>query len=441
MILLGSFFWRHVTITGTVLITILSLFAAVTQATNPSRPGTNYEEDKIPPYTLPDPLVMFDGTPVMSLADWQEHRRPEILRRFETDVYGRRPDPISTMKFEVIESNANALNGAATRKQISILFNGEPDGPRMDLLVYLPNQGAAPAPVFLGINFDGNQTVHADPSIAICRSWVRRSSQSKNKRNHATEESRGSLADAWSIDKMIEHGYGVATFCCGDIAPDHSDGFKNGVQPLFYKEAQVKPAPDEWGTIAVWSWGLSRALDYLETDHNVDAKRVAVFGHSRMGKAALWAGAEDPRFALVISNNSGCMGAALSRRAFGETPEQINKSFPHWMCGAFKKYDGRQAELPLDQHLLIALIAPRPVYVASAADDLWADPKGEFLAAQAASPVYELFGVTGLVASEWPKPDEGTASGLIGYHLRPGDHALTPYDWDRFLKFSDLHLK
>jgi hypothetical protein len=405
------------------------------------RPGFNYDEEKVAPYTLPDPLVMFDGSPVRSPSDWQKRRRPEILRRFETKVYGRRPKPLSAMKFELVESDSKALGGAATRKQVAVLFNGKPDGPRMDLLIYLPNRGATPAPLFLGVNFDGNQTIHADPAIALCRSWVRGNAPGKQSSEIAGEKSRGSKAKDWSIEKLIEHGYGLATFCCGDLTPDRVDGYKDGVQSLFYKDGQVKPASDEWGAIAVWAWGLSRALDYLETDRDVDAKRVAVIGHSRMGKTSLWAGAEDQRFAMVISNDSGCMGAALSRRNFGETPERINQAFPHWMCGAFKQFDGRQADLPLDQHLVIALVAPRPVYIASAADDLWADPKGEFLAAKAASPVYTLLGVAGLAADEWPKPGEGSADGLIGYHLRPGEHALTPYDWDRYLKFADRHLK
>ena len=412
--------------------------------------AANYDEAKVPQYTLPDPLKMEDGTPVTSARDWIEKRRPEVLELFREHVYGHSPNRPNGLLFKVIQNDDTALGGSAIRREVLITFARKEETPEANLLIYIPKNVDGPVPVFLTLNFYGNHTIHPDPAISITKSWMRDSRKHGSKNNRADASTRGinkaiasgSHEEGYSdkpgdnaLEVILSRGYAVATIYYGDIDPDYDDGFENGVHRLY-----PKPKPNEWGSISAWAWGLSRCLDYLETDRNINAKKVAVMGHSRLGKTALWATAQDERFAMAISNNSGCGGAALSRREFGETVQRINTVFPHWFCDNFTQYNDRVNDLPVDQHMLVALSAPRPVYITSATKDLHADPMGEFLSARHADPVYGLFGLKGVGLANLPEA-ECSVGHRIGYHLRTGEHAVTAFDWDQFLNFADRHLR
>ncbi|MBN1902161.1 acetylxylan esterase [Candidatus Sumerlaeota bacterium] len=380
---------------------------------------------------MPDPLTMSDGRSVQTPTAWRTERGPEILELFRKYVYGRTPDKPFTLKATVAEKSPNVFEGKVSRKQVSLDIRHEGKNLAIDLLIYLPKgREGKPVPVFTLLNFGGNHTTHPAPEIPLPKSHVRE--------NYSPPEKfRGAKSSRFPIEEICARGYGLVTAYYGDIDPDFHDGFANGAHGLL--DAQNERRDDSWGAVSAWAWGLSRIMDYLQTDDEVDHDRIAVLGHSRLGKTALWAGAQDERFSIVISNCSGCSGAAISRRRKGETLKDINKNFPHWFCENYKRFNDREEELPVDQHLLIALIAPRPVYVASATLDKWADPEGEFLACVLASPVYKLLGFDGVGANALPNPDTPLFKGRIGYHIRTGKHDLTSYDWKCFMDFADIH--
>ncbi len=412
------------------------VIAALTGAALVQPAGVNYDEGKVPSYVLPDPLVFASGRRVADAAEWHGARRAEILGLFERHVFGTSPPAPATSEGEVRDVDRQALGGAATRRQVSVKLGAGADAPRLELLIYVPNARQGKVPAFLGLNFNGNHAVAADPAILLSTRWMRDSVPGVA-HHRATQTSRGSESSRFPLEAIVERGFALVTAYYGDLEPDHPDGWKDGIRGRL---APGEQASWSWGAIGAWAWGLSRALDYLASDPDIDGARVAVIGHSRLGKAALWAGARDRRFALVVSNDSGEGGAAITRRKFGETITRINTSFPHWFTPAYKTFDDREHDLPIDFHELLALIAPRPLYVASASEDLWADPRGEFLAAVAAEPVYTLLGSPGLGVRETPAP--GVSVGQrIGYHVRAGKHDLTREDWEHFLTFAARHLR
>ena len=418
-----------------ILCSCLTLCGAAAAVAAPK--PANYDEARIPAYTLPDPLVFENGKRVATPAEWPR-RRAEILRLLQDQMYGFMPDRPAILRFVTRESGP-AFDGKALRKQVRIWFSVKDTGPFIDLLLYLPKSDK-PVPAFLGLNFNGNHTVHADPAILLTESWVQSKTltgqPAENPNHRATDAGRGTNAEAWQAEYLISRGYALATVYCGDIDPDFDDGFKNGVHALYPTPGLKRPG-NAWGTVCAWAWGLSRAMDYLQTDPAINAHKVAVMGHSRLGKTALWAGAMDERFALVISNNSGCGGAALSKRIYGETVANVAANFPHWFCSNYYRYADNEQAMPFDQHFLIAAIAPRAVYAASAEEDRWADPKGEFLSLVNAAPVYALLDAGTFPATEMPPVMQPVIGLLMGYHCRTGKHDVLRYDWERYADFAD----
>ena len=360
----------------------------------------NYDEAKIPHYDLPPLLVTAEGKEVKTAEEWRSVRRPQILSLFSNLVYGRVPEPTVPIKtsHSVMETDAEYLDGKATLRKVRIEFSNENGKAAIGLSLTIPNGDGKPYPVFMKLG------------------------------GAPTRE-------------LVERGYAVASVSHDDFVAHNEVEFLTSIHSLFFKKGQSFPKAREWGVLSAIAWGHSRVLDYLETVDGVDAKRVAVMGHSKRGKAALWTAAQDQRFALTISAQSGCAGAALWRRRSGETLQKMVTRFPYWLCRNAWKFVNQEDDLPVDQHMLLALIAPRPVYVASGIDDTWADPRGEYASAFHASPVYELLGKKGITSEKLPPLGEAIIESDIGYHVREGAHSVDEYDWLRFADFMDYHFK
>jgi len=364
-------------------------------------------------HPIPDPLLRADGSRITRAAEWNEGPREALLATFEREIYGRTPSTGVTLTAEVREDVVVEAK-RVRRKQVRLTFRSEFGSAAADLLLYVPADARGPVPVFLGLNTGGNWTISTDPGIFA-----------------SAGRKRGRHERRWPVEFVTQQGSAIATLCCDDFFPDKDvASYPQSMQRLFPPD-QRGPGSDRWGAIATWAWGLSRAMDYLVTDPLVDASRVAVIGHSRLGKASLWAGARDTRFALVIANNSGCGGAALSKRIAGETVRAINTGFPHWFAGNFRAYNDREEALPVDQHQLVALVAPRAVAVGSASQDAWADPIGERLGLELAEPVFALFGAPPFAA---PATTPGRR---LNYHIREGEHDILLADWQEYLRFAE----
>jgi hypothetical protein len=372
----------------------------------------NYDESKVGTYILPELLVTLNGNKVASFEEWEEVRRPEIFKLFEDNVYGRVPRDFDNIKFEIKNLDTKALEGKATLKEVAITVFRNQKSVTINLVMFTPNKVKNPVPVFLVINHRGKKTM---------------------------DVTRKNKDGFWPAEEVIGAGYGIAGFDVVDFAPDDKVHFTKGVLDQLYPE-QLE-MDNGMRALGAWGWGGSRVIDYFEKDKEVDAARVISVGHSRGGKASLWFGARDKRVAITISNDSGNSGASLSRRNFGESVERIVTNFPYWFCPNYLQYANNEDKLPVDQHMLLALIAPRAVYVASAAEDLWADPKGQYMALQEAQPVYRLYGSETGLPDEIPAVNEQIVRPSVGFHNREGKHNMTPYDWQQFINFADNHFK
>jgi hypothetical protein len=396
----------------------------------------NYDESKVGTYTLPDPLTLSNGKPVRDARTWIDKRRPEIVAMFETQQYGRAPGRPADESFEVTDPGTSAFGGKAIRKQVTVWLSKDKSstGPNINLLIYLPAAAKKPVPMFFTINFGAVQSAVDDPGIKPDEVW-------DAKTNTKGPPRPGPGFGRIQVQPFLDAGIGVATFYYGDVDPDYLEGFKNGIRAKYLKPGQTERTPDDWGSISAWAWGMSRVEDYFETDKSIDAKRVAIHGVSRLGKTVMWAGAHDQRFAAVIASCSGEGGAALSRRNYGETIAHLTapSRYPYQFAANYAKYGGFPDTAPMDANLLVALVAPRPLLLQTGSTDNWSDPKGEFLAAVSAGPVYKLLGKDSLDTNVWPAAKVPILHDLA-YYMHDGGHGMVPTDWDIYVQFLKMHL-
>ena len=425
------------------LVAILSLAVGLVYAQDP--PPVNYDESKVEPYSLEDPLVYCNGRKVRKKADWPE-RRVEILDIFQREMYGQLPPRPDTVFLETLEEGLS-LAGHARRRQVKMSFRSDGGGPSIDWLILTPEFAKEPVPVVMLLNYEGNHTVVPDNEVFVPDLPLL---QYKDGRQ-ASSFPRGALsnpsaASVLPVGMLLARGYAVVTACYEQIGPDPYPGTdqdsiacSRGVFGLWGKRDPSRK--DNTSSLMAWAWGLMRGMDMVVRTPYLDASRVLVTGSSRLGKAALIAGAFDDRFAVVVPNQTGGGGAPLSKRRFGENVGTEILNYTHWYCRAYDKYAEHEKDMPFDQHLLLACIAPRPLMV-QGFDEQWFDTKGEFLALKAASPVWEFLGKKGLPDVDWPDDYDRSAIGpYLAYYRRPLGHGIAAIDWQWMLDFAAPYLE
>lgn len=402
--------------------------------TGPEGSHPNYDEGKIVPCELPDLLSTFSGGEISSFKEWFACKRPKILKFYEQCIFGTSPLQEKVHCQKAGSEQVNTIKGI--RAQRYDLYLSDRNIRLTQFVVFTPLNLKGPVPAFLGPNVLGNQSLTRLFSLPLSNAWTYpRPSLGIDDSGHATVDSAGVHSTRWPLEMIIQRGYAVVSFHNADFFPDKRDGRSESVQPLFDAYSDI---PFTWGAIAAWAWGMSKVLDCLKEINSVDEKRVIATGHSRLGKASLWAAASDARFAGVIANESGEGGCAISRRKFGERVSDIVTHFPHWFTTGYQSFVNAEETMPVDAHCLISLLAPRPVYVASAEDDLWSDPVGEFTGLKEASVVWKLAGITDNEPDYGERPRVNMPlPGTLSYHVRSGGHDITPYDWQQFLTFAD----
>lgn len=354
---------------------------------------------------------------VPKVPAWNAAGREETSAWFAENEYGVLPEAARNplVRYEAIGEDRVMMDGAAVRKRVRIVVTGPYGDHGFDVTAFLPAKAKGPAPSFLLI-------CNRPPAKNI-------------------DPERKVKSPFWPAEEIVLRGYAAIAFFNGDVTPDWDTGGTAGIFSCYMRAATSARKPDHWGVLRAWAFGASRVMDWIESEPKLDAKHVAIVGHSRGGKAALITGVTDERFAMACVNDSGCSGMKLNRLSLPKSEQTSFMSvvWGYWFCNNYRKWAHDPANAaPFDQHQYAALMAPRLLAVASASEDVWAGPQGEFASCRLASGAWEALGFKGLVASEFPaRPDTAFQEGRISYHLRKGKHDLTPYDWARYMDFAD----
>jgi len=383
----------------------------------------NYDESKVPEYVLPDILTSFDGKKIKTVQEWEQTRRPEIIHFFEQNMYGEVPSPADPIikSFELI-SKKTLLGGLCTRKDIQIILSNSIGKVTMPLVLFVPNNSTKPVPVILLAN----------------GSDIKQNGLSLN-----DSQRYGQTRNGIPLHQLMTRGIGLATVDYQAFATDRGNKegkVSGGITNLFFAEGQKSTKENEWGMIAIWAYALQAGMDYLVTNKNVDSKQIAPLGCSISGKVALWSAVTDKRFGGVLLSTAGHGADAIWRREYGETLENMCKYLPTWICRNANKYAKNVHKMPVDQHSLLACMAPRPLYVATAQHDLWADQLGQWIGTYNAASAYDLYGKYPAFNSEKQPPlNKPIIESSVGFHVRSGVHELERYDWEKYMQFMEYH--